>query len=389
MKRLYFTFILFIGLCIGAYAQSMHVIIFANTIDENIGCIDDVRNLSNEMAIAADVAGLQYVPYIKIGEDCTKGNLVNIVNGLNSKDNDVILFYYSGHGAHSGQQMNEKFPQMCMKYSSIQDQREFMSVRATEELIDKKPARLRMLITDCCNSVFQSLMPRGFIETQKDATSESGIDEAALKNLFIKAKGKIIATSSKITQTSGGAKGYGGIYTNSFIDKLLGAEYKDVKADWYEIFNETKKDVLSKTANKQEPVFEVNVSYSGSTPSAGQAQTPAQQQTTTTPPPAPTQQQTPGTTISTLEQQLAYLVDRSVSESTRLSKISAVMSQCFTPDAMVQVIGRNLKTTVDVIEAEDYLRRIVQNDAIKKVNVISQAEGGARNKLIKVHEIRK
>lgn len=386
MKRFYFTLILLTSICFGAFAQSMHVIIFANTIDVKIGCDADVENVSNEFSIAATAAGLQYIPYIKTGQECTKGNLINIINGLKTKDNDVIVFYYSGHGTHSAQQMGEKYPQMCMKYNSIQDQKEFMSVRATEELIDKKPARLRFIITDCCNNVVQAVQPRSIIDNQKGSTIESDMDSEALKKLFITAKGKVKATSSKLTQTSAGAEGYGGVFTNCLLDNLVGAEFGEVDADWKEIFNSTKKDVLYETDNRQEPVFDITTTTIA--PVVTTTTTPQPQPQVQTPAPAPTPQVTPGTTISPLEQHLAFLVDRKVSESSRLAKIPEIMSQCFTSNAMVQVMGRNLKTTVDVIEAEDYLRRLVQTETIKKVNIIKQAEGNAVNKSIKVHEIR-
>lgn len=379
MKKILFVIALLVSSLLQIQAQSMHLIVFANTIDKKIGCQVDVENVVNEISIVADALNLQYIPYVKTGQECTKGNLINIINGLNSKENDIIFFYYSGHGTHSSQQMNEKYPQMCMKYQSIQDQKEFMSVKAAEELIDKKPAHLRFIITDCCNNVVQSVMPRGYIDAQKGPTNESEMDIAALKKLFLNTNGKVKATSSKITQTSGGSEYNGGVFTSNFLDVLVGAEYGEVEADWNKIFNETKSVVMRRTDNKQEPVYDIMTSYNGTTPPPGQ-------NTQTTP--APTTQQAPGTTISKLEQYLTSLVNRNESESSRLAKIPSILSQCFSSGAKVQVLGRNLKTTVDVIDAEDYLRRIVQTEGIKKVNIIRQAEGNALNSLIKVHEIR-
>lgn len=381
MKKTLFIFAILASFFLKVQAQSLHLIVFANTIDKKIGCQVDVENVVNEISIVADALNLQYIPYVKTGQECTKGNLINIINGLNSKNNDIIFFYYSGHGTHSAQQMNEKYPQMCMKYNSIQDQKEFMSVKATEELIDKKPAHLRFIITDCCNNVVQSVMPRGYIDAQKGPTSESEMNITALKKLFLNTDGKVKATSSKITQTSGGSEYDGGVFTSNFLDVLVGAEYGKIEADWNKVFSVTRSIVMKRTDNEQEPVFDIMTSVNNYTPTT----TPSQNTQNT---PAPTQQQSPGTTISKLEQYLTSLVNRNESESSRLAKIPNILTQCFSSGAKVQVLGRNLKTTVDVIDAEDYLRRIVQTEGIKKVNIIKQTEGNALNRLIKVHEIR-
>lgn len=353
-------------------AQSLHAIICCNTIDVKIGCAVDEENILNELAIAATVTGLDYKPYVMHGEECTKGNLINTLNNLSCQANDIIFMYYSGHGGHSSQQMNEPFPQMCMKYNSEQYQNEFVSVKTVDEIISKKNPRLSLIVTDCCNNVSNSLRPRTIVSTFKGATIESNTGKEALKKLFIDSKGKVKITSSKVTQYSAGSQNDGGLFTNAFIDVLLDAENGEIKADWNVIVEKTKNKTLEWSQNKQEPYYEIQTGVNP--PNVVQTSTP---------------NIAPAFTNSSaaLNTQIQYLLDKRISESTRLNHVPTILNNYFTIGAKVKTVGRNLSTIIAYEDAEEFLRRITASPYIKSISIVKQADSGKNNE-ITVHEIR-
>ena len=83
-------------------AQKLHKIIFAATDDRKIGSSVKVDNdrANDEIDAIAGYIGYEVVDYIYNGNRCTKQNLLNVLNGLNCSSQDIVFFYYSGHGVH-------------------------------------------------------------------------------------------------------------------------------------------------------------------------------------------------------------------------------------------------------------------------------------------------
>lgn len=356
-------------------AQSLHAIVFCNTLDKGIGCDVDEENMLNELAIIAGETNLTYKPYVKHGEECTKTNLLKVIDELNCSSNDVIFMYYSGHGAHSAQQMNEPFPQLCMKYNSESYQSQFVSVKTVDEHITRKNPRLSIIITDCCNNVSNSLLPRT-ISGMKGATVENTTSVDALGKLFVRSRGKVKITSSKLTQTSLGSGKTGGLFTNAFIDVLADIEDGKCKADWQTLAQETRKVSLSRSGNRQEPYAEIHVEMLD-------AVVPIQNSATASNPTA----SVPNSTTTPLAQHLQFLLDKTIPEAVRLGKIMPILQECFTPNAKVKTVGRNLTTIVAYEDAEEFLRRIIASPYIKVISIVKQAESGKNTEVI-VHELR-
>ena len=79
-------------------AQTFHVISFCNTLDPNIGCEVDYDRIVQETGGIGALLGYEVRFYCGEGEDCSKENLMNTVNSLNCGKDDIVFFYYSGHG---------------------------------------------------------------------------------------------------------------------------------------------------------------------------------------------------------------------------------------------------------------------------------------------------
>lgn len=352
-------------------AQSLHAIVFCNTLDEKIGCDIDEEKILDELTTISTVTGLEYKPYVKHGEECTKENLYKIIDELDCKVNDVIFMYYSGHGSHSAQQTNEPFPQMCLKYN-FKDQDKFVSVKAIDEKISNKRPRLMFIITDCCNNISSGLRPRTMLENIEGSTFENETIKNVYKKLFVDFKGKVKMTGSKLGQYSYGGKPDGGTFTRALINSLLKAENADIAADWKIIAEETKKKAMELSGNKQEPYYEIYTTIS--------PQPSILPQTPNLNPPI-------NISSTSLEAQLQYLLDKRIRESSRLQHIPLILNGYFTAGAKVKTVGRNLTTIIAYEDAEEFLRRITASPYIKGISIVRQADNGKNNE-ITVHEIR-
>lgn len=374
---------LIIGICTIqiANAQKLHKIIFTATDDRKIGSSVKVDNdrANDEIDAIAGYIGYEVVDYVYNGSRCTKQNLLTVLNSLNCSSQDIVFFYYSGHGVHPDGRRDDKFPQMCLN-TNIESL--FVPVRQVEEIIRSKGPRLRVIITDCCNNVNSSVTVKSLMDGGKGATIVKGDVADNYRRLFVNARGKVMATSSKIEQTSGCAyfqdgSDAGGIYSCFFWDVLLKYCEETDAPTWSTIINTTKAEVAKFT--KQEQIPDDALEVSGD---AGNVSNPG------IVPPAPAPSPMPSNaTTSALSQALAQLL--TYDTDTRLAKINAILQNCFHGDGTVVTVGRNLRTVVEYESAATFLRRIAMNKNILRINIIKEETDRNGKPYITVHEMRK
>lgn len=365
-----------------ANAQKLHKIIFAATDDRKIGSSVKVDNdrANDEIDAIAGYIGYEVVDYVYNGNRCTKQNLLTVLNGLNCSPQDIVFFYYSGHGVHPNGRRDVKFPQMCLN-TNIESL--FVPARQVEEIIRSKGPRLRIIITDCCNNINSSVTVKSIMDGGKGATIVKGSAADNYRRLFVNARGKVMATSSKIEQTSGCAlftdgSDAGGIYSCFFWNILLKYCEGASAPTWKNIISTTKSEVAKYTKQEQIPDDALDVTGdSGSVPNSGSVPVPP------APSPAPS-----NATTSNISQALSQLLAMYDTDA-RLASVNNIMQTCFKGDGTVVTVGRNLKTVVEYETAATFLRRIAMNKNILRINVIKEETDRNGRPYITVHEMRK
>ena len=249
----------------------IHAIVFCNTDDPKIGegCLSDQERFAEELAVIETAIGCEEDWQVFIGKECNKPNLERALSNLHCSPNDVVFFYYSGHGVHAeADPANGWLPQMCLNYESY-DQDKFVPITFVRDQLATKSARLSIIITDCRNNDSNWVSVKSILSEVKDAPNTSSL-EARLKKLFYESQGTVIATSSKHGQPSYGSK-EGGCFSVAFWDEIYRVEQGQGNADWKSVMEETRKRTLRYTGNKQEPVFDivengVNPGFTSTTP---------------------------------------------------------------------------------------------------------------------------
>lgn len=217
----------------------------------------------------------------------------------------------------------------------------------------------------------------------KGATIVKGNIADNYRRLFVNAHGKIMATSSKLGQTSGCAyyqdgSDAGGIYSSFFWNVLLKYCEETTLPTWNNIINTTKSEVAKFTKQEQIPdgVLDVigdagSVSNAGSVPS----------------PPVPSNTPSNATT-SSLSQALSLLLATNDTDM-RLSCVNNILQSHFNGGGTIVTVGRNLKTVVEYETAVTFLRRIATNKNVLRINIIKEETDINGRPYITVHEMRK
>lgn len=369
-KVLLQAFVVFFFIIGNASAQTLHVINFCNTLDPNIGCEIDYPRTKQEAGLIAAYLNYGIKYYDGVGQNCSKENLMNVLNSLKCNKDDIILFYYSGHGTRSSQDTSE-FPQMCLKYDY--DESKFVAVHTVIEKLQAKGARFTLVMTDCCNNAIPGV-------SAKSLMSKNGgpivYDEAVARNyrkLFLEKKGIVAVTSSKKGQTSGGGKTHGGLFSYAFFEiGLYAACTGVVPATWENVLGM----VTTALQGHQEPYYEIKLKQVSTTPSSTPAPAPA---------PTPVIAAEP-----TFASDLATLLDGSHSEEWLNERVNYLANKYFTSDSKVITVGRNGSSILEHESARLFLRRIASSGKISKINIINEkTDSSGKHSYIKVQEIRK
>lgn len=240
--KMFTIIILSTSMTIVTQAQTLHAIIFADTNDPKVGVYDkkDYIGMTIETSTIASATGMHLKEYFYKDDFCSNANLVSVLENLKTSKNDVILFYYSGHGVRSAED-NSDYPQMCL---GSHYEKDFYPLQKVLSKLKNQPARLKIVIGDCCNSVGAGVTAKDYATKGVTILTKAPVD--TYTNLFMNHTGTIIASSSQKGENSitidlkDGTPG-GGIFTNVFLFVLQTIVSEGMDFDWNEILTKQSK----------------------------------------------------------------------------------------------------------------------------------------------------
>lgn len=205
------------------HAQTMHAIMVIDEQDKEIGlsCQTDKYKMSAFLATAARSIGYKLQPYEHSRGSFNQKSLEITLQNLQTTTEDLIVFYYSGHGT------NEKGD-----YPSLDINGETVSVEDIYQELKRQKARLKLVLTDCCNN-FQ--VEKG--NPQNDNFKPDMPAPDACKKLFLESQGSILLTSSKKGEPSI-ATSQGSHFTNAFMQAFVQSNNFG-QNNWKNVFKQT------------------------------------------------------------------------------------------------------------------------------------------------------
>lgn len=364
-KLLIITFLLLIVFSAGA--KTIHWITFVDTTDPNVGTLDVnghkvlYDNFVNEVNAALAENGYKSDVQNFIGYQVSPTNCTSVVKNLKVQDpNDIIVFYYIGHGGrpNSGPGLieNNPFPWLYLAQS---DGNKCVSLEWIYKNLKDKGARLTVTIGMACNVLDNDIT----IKSGPTFSVNYGVSKMSnnklkhIQELFLNAKGSVIATSSLPTQSSIGANTIFG--PMDFYTAAICQVFKNELSSWsgnftWNSFLDRVERLVSATSDGQQtPFYQAHLSTSP---------TPTKTPPTATP-------IKPTRDINVLTNKLTELANSSINEETRIS-LEQSMNSLFTNNAVVRILSQDGNTVVDKEDYDVFLGRLSTSRLLLKVTVI-------------------
>lgn len=359
--------------CLAVEAQTLHTVVFCNTIDESIGRSMSIEflNMKNQVKTWAGLIDYDEDNHELDGMHCTRANLKSIIDHMDVDEDDVILTFYGGHGSHA-QNDPDPYPQYLMN-SGFENQGNWVPMTTLRKWVEAKGARLSIIISNCCNVVQEATTKKPLWAMGGNYTRLDNLNANNYKKLFA-AKGVVMATSSKVPEPSWCGIPDGGLYTCDFIQAMKLVGTGAVAPDWNSVLDKAyslcaARDIVDRDGqhHRQHP-------YQKFFPNGNPRPVP--------PPPGPDDVDKRKDS-DPLGQALLDLVNKNKDQSSRLAMIPSIVNRHFGGYSKVMTVGTDMETVVEYENPRDFLRRICLSPYIKQVNIVSK-DGG----MLTVHEIR-
>lgn len=241
-----FSFLCFLG---NAVAQNMHVILLINT-NENGRSVDRTEDYNQMRRFWTETAKFLEIPvnFTHLGpNDFNSGKTLSTCNNLLVGAQDLVIFYYSGHGAND---KSSVWPVL-----GLQDKNLRMS-EVVKTLKDKNPKFL-MVMADCCNSYMRN--------GRVPSVQANPQDPKLYKDLFLNFSGKkqILISASEQGQYSLSHPKKGAFFGMSFRECFRRAtDNSNPSADWENLLNASKQMTSDATSKSQVPHFDITTQAS-------------------------------------------------------------------------------------------------------------------------------
>ena len=234
-------------------AATLHTIIVADVTDTGIGAdVDQAKLQKLEDAIERATCLKVKRQVIHVGRG-KSDEVKKAVSELSVNPDDVVFFYYSGHGANLGD--GSIWPVLAVEGQRTRKKR-LVKLEWVKKTIQRKNPRFFLVMADACN-VFIS---GGERSSRRQLEQPNGY-----KKLFLDTQGYVVASSSVPDQYSFGDPQNGGYFTRAFLGNLneaLGSS----NPDWNTIMTGATETIrVNHKQGIQNPQADVQVTYTKTT----------------------------------------------------------------------------------------------------------------------------
>ncbi|HTE13141.1 MAG TPA: caspase family protein [Chitinophagaceae bacterium] len=229
----------------------LYLLVVADTLDKEIGhsCSLDVSRIIETFQGIATYFGIKFFPKTIAGAAYNKKNVETAISGLRPSANDIVVFYYSGHG-YRKEAENRRFPNLKLKTNHKNLQDVLLNSMNIEDIflsIKKKPARLNLVLSDCCNSDIEITNATG---RKPGKIKGSGIEWNGdnCRALFLnKTPMSILATAADNGQKASSNNDFGGFFSYYFKTSMENycSKFKS-NVSWDQVLQDTKTQTIFK-----------------------------------------------------------------------------------------------------------------------------------------------
>jgi len=232
---------------------TLHLVIVANTNDPDIGtsCMLDKDRTLKMFSDLAEFMGIKLNAQTIFGNDYNIQNVRNAVTGLKPSPQDIVIFYYSGHGFSNNDKY--QYPYISLRSKSFQSLEEnAINVEEIYNLIKQKGAKVSLVMSDCCNTLPETTAAVSG-EVALTRSSSLGWSLNNCLQLFLPpAPVAILMTAAQKGEMSAGNNSYGGFFTYNFRTSLLNflsPTHEFTGVSWKKLIDEAQAQTIKKANN--------------------------------------------------------------------------------------------------------------------------------------------
>lgn len=238
--------LLMLTLVIGINAQTFHSIIMVNKEEpkRQVDRTADYNRMSAFFTQIAQTLGYKNNMLRYSGQAFRASNALQAIESLKVSAGDIVVFYYSGHGANWD---NDEWPHMAFL------DRQYSETSIYNKLREKfSNAKLILCISDCCNMDSEGL--------RREKRTYSGFDVALAKKLFTDFEGH---RSYEISASIRGQYSYsnlkeGALFGIAFREAVAEALTGKTQPNWIYVLERAKTLTLLITEENQMPQYKMD-----------------------------------------------------------------------------------------------------------------------------------
>lgn len=243
-------------------AQTLHALFVADTKDPllSTACQRDLEVMHRQCTQIASALRVRLNEQTLSGDALNRSNLNRLIDSLKVEPQDVIFFYYSGHGYNESKR-NDAFPLLYL-HKEAAERSQNPSLKALHTALKTKKARLCISFGDCCNNLSNNT--RGMVGRKpliRGLTLTNDSLNAAYRKLFGEASGDVLIASSQPPQTSCAHADSGSYYTRAFDEALELASRYNRSISWQALLKDTQGRLNQHVATRdRKSIYEIHLS---------------------------------------------------------------------------------------------------------------------------------
>lgn len=231
------------------FSREVHLLTMADTDDPSIGFFT-AKDASRVTCFFSKIAELAKIPFQDCylsGSNLTIPNVEAWIENEHIAPDDVIIFYYSGHGFRKWKD-HVIWPRGAFSFKK----EEVNFFKLMEKLFNKSAA-FCLVLFDCCNDFSKRRFQKRLDEDDSQITIDPQLVAIASKKLFFHKYGFVVACSAAPGETSNAGFevkdeqriNEGSTFTILFLE-MLKFHIQEGILKWEKIFEHTKSECLKK-----------------------------------------------------------------------------------------------------------------------------------------------
>lgn len=234
----------------------LHLIIVANTLDDSIGIttqkdLDKTQKFFRKLSQSMKITMLETTIS---GSDFGIRNVKRALRKLKVNRNDIVVFYYSGHGFRFASDAS-LYPRISLRTNKSQDiLRNNLVLEDIYKTILTKNARVNIVLGDCCNNEVDDRIPQGAEVLNPRSLSGTTLNLVNCRTFFFPERPfSVIIGSAKKGQLAVSNSTLGGFFTHFFLAELEKSMFTSKGSkSWPDLFSQTmNKATFQATSSRQ------------------------------------------------------------------------------------------------------------------------------------------